>query len=116
MTCERAWLDNQPKISCIPSGDYSLVPHLHGEKAPTWALVGETVSHMPEAGKARSAILLHAANWPHELQGCIAPGRFLGAINVELGVSSSQAAMSEILGVLEKEPRHTMEIRWRTAK
>jgi hypothetical protein len=71
-TLELPWLDNKQMLSCIPGGDYRVVPrssqrfgrHLH-------------VTNVP----GRGAILFHPANfggalthgYDTNLQGCIAP-------------------------------------------
>jgi hypothetical protein len=64
-TLERPWQGNAPYLSCIPEGVYQLAPH-HGAH---WVNVIELLD---VAG--RSSILIHPANKPVELQGCIAPG------------------------------------------
>jgi hypothetical protein len=64
-TLELPWKDNQRKISCIPAGRYKVVPrfsqrfnnHLH-------------ILDVPE----RTFILIHEANFVHQLEGCIAVG------------------------------------------
>ena len=72
-TIERPWLNNEPFVSCVPEGVYTLEYHRYKGKLDTWALVGDTVSHFP-SDKARNLILIHPANKVHELQGCIATG------------------------------------------
>lgn len=71
---ERTWADNRPRVSCVPPGRYELVP-FEGARFPKhWALVGPGVSAYPAKGAARSSVLIHAANRPLELEGCIALG------------------------------------------
>lgn len=92
-TVEQAWRDNQPNISCIPEGSYRCVP----VKSPRFGATYE-VGHVP----GRSHILLHAANWPSQLEGCIAPGiqladpRTLRDAPDPLGVMQSRVAMAHI--------------------
>lgn len=62
------------KDSCVPSGAYDLVKHSGPKYKDTFALVGEQVSHMPEPGKARSAVLFHAGNWVRDTEGCVLLG------------------------------------------
>lgn len=63
---ERPWLNNQPEISCIPEGEYDIglydSPHF-----------GRVLPHVLDV-PAREYILIHPANWPTELKGCLAPG------------------------------------------
>ncbi len=64
-TVERPWQDNQPWISCIPLGSYPLrwvdSPRFGG----SWE-----VAEVP----GRTHILLHAANKPGDLAGCVGVG------------------------------------------
>lgn len=73
-TVERPWLNNQPRVSCVPEGSYTLEPHSGGKYTDTWALVGDTVSHWPDEGKRRSTCVFHAGNTYEDVKGCIAPG------------------------------------------
>lgn len=73
-TAERAWRYNRRFQSCIPDGSYNLVSHDSDKYPRSWALVGPGVSHVEMPGIARYTCLLHVANWPWELEGCIAPG------------------------------------------
>lgn len=65
-TLELPWLNNAPKISCIPIGDYptiwSFSPHF---KRFTYEVTGV---------KGRAGIRIHAANFTRQLLGCIAIG------------------------------------------
>lgn len=62
---ELPWKNNHRNISCIPSGKYPIQftfsPHFHRK----------TIELMNVPG--RSGIRIHAANYLHELKGCIAP-------------------------------------------
>jgi hypothetical protein len=83
-TLERPWRFNASYpygikgISCIPEGIYELEPHDTEAHPSTYALVNPErgVAHEPVAGHAnyRTAVLIHPANFPSELRGCIAPG------------------------------------------
>lgn len=65
-TLELPWRNNQRRISCIPPGTYVIRPrvsqkyglHLH-------------ILNVPD----RDWILIHEANFVHQLQGCIAVGQ-----------------------------------------
>lgn len=83
MTLERSWNQNVPRTSCVRAGFYHLVPH-HGTKyTDTWALVGESVSHLPGEGKRRSACVLHWEDDAKFLLGCISFGLRLGMVGDE---------------------------------
>lgn len=85
VSIERPWVPSPTSkggtkgISCVPPGTYRLVRHNTEAHPMTWALVNEEldVLHLPSVGDppgARTAVLIHPANWAHELRGCIAPG------------------------------------------
>ncbi len=84
VTIERPWIPSAvgkggtKGVSCVPLGSYRLVPHDSEAHPRTWALVNEEldVIHYPDSRRpnARTAVLIHPANWAHELRGCIAPG------------------------------------------
>ena len=69
-TIERPWLDNQRRISCIPTGTYPLFTKEYGRfwdkyKFPI-PILGNT--------NPRSEILIHPANYAKDLAGCIGLG------------------------------------------
>jgi hypothetical protein len=94
-TLELPWKNNQRNISCIPSAFYNVVPrysekfknHLHVLDVP-----------------GRSLILFHVANWPTNIEGCIAVG--LGFADIDgdglLEVASSRIAMTRLNKIVDK--------------
>jgi len=82
-TVERPWLDNKQNISCIPTGFYELVRVDSPKFGPdTWEVANVT---------GRSSILIHVANTPADVIGCIGLG--MGLFPQLQGVSSSKAAI-----------------------
>jgi hypothetical protein len=93
-TLERPWVPASPfaaddfivcgrkGVSCVPPGLYRLVPHNTEAHPHTVALVNPDlwVYHLDDdvpshqRGYARTAVLIHPANYVAELRGCIAPG------------------------------------------
>lgn len=71
---ERLWANNEPRVSCVPAGRYQLVPWESKKFPRARALVGNGVALVPGLGVKRSAILIHAANRPEQIMGCIALG------------------------------------------
>ena len=64
-TIELPWLNNKPRVSCIPEGQYKIVTR----RSPKFGL-HLYVKNVPE----REFILIHPANYARiELKGCIAP-------------------------------------------
>jgi len=72
---------DEDEFPAIPEGIYSLEKHVGTKHKNTFALINPLlgVVHWPTPGM-RSAILLHAANFAHELNGCIALGTRLGRL------------------------------------
>lgn len=59
--------------------------------------------------RERGRIYIHAANWPHQLEGCIAPG----VDEIENGVGQSRAALWQVfeaLGGWKESERVTLEV------
>lgn len=71
---ERDWQDNQPSISCVPAGLYKLSRVKSPKHGVTYCLVNERLGVTYAGPSTRTHILIHVANFPHELEGCIAPG------------------------------------------
>lgn len=120
-TIERPWIpwDKGPGgtkgVSCVPRGIYQLVRHNTEAHPMTWALVNEDldVIHQPRADKphARTAVLIHPANWAHELRGCIAPGmRTTRDAEGRFMVADSRRAMRTIQTLVPWIDGHTLEI------
>lgn len=97
-TIEPPWRNNQPEISCVPEGSYELARHQSPKFGDCYALIGDAVS-LEYADNKRWGILIHPANWPDELRGCIAPGLSIGYMPVArdwprcMGVTRSKQAM-----------------------
>lgn len=95
---ELPWRDNERGKSCIPVGEYELEYHQYKNYLDTYALVGETVSHWcGEDRLQRCAILLHPANEPHEIDGCIAPGLEKGVDMVDLSAKAFRKLHNTII-------------------
>jgi len=108
VTMERTWSDNRPRVSCIRPGRYQLVPWSSKKFPATRALVGGDVGLVPGPGIARSAVLIHAANVPLELQGCIALGTLDSSRSI---ITGSRAAVRAFLLELNCNPEpHWLEI------
>lgn len=101
---ERPWRNNQPFVSCIPEGQYGLREYDSPKFGNVLILVNTDLGVGLYPGEAqRSAILIHAANMPSELQGCIAPGSYLTSMNGEWAVADSRRALKKVMAVAESE-------------
>jgi hypothetical protein len=123
-TIEQEWREdpNRPggesNNSCVPAGIYRLIPHTRPDRKEVVALINEDLGVYyleddlpPEGG--RYLILIHIANWSHNVIGCIGPG--LGKASHADGpmVTSSKAAMSKIMDYIDGDDAE-LEIRWIT--
>ena len=94
-TIERPWLDNMVRISCIPEGVYSMGWRESPKFGETWQV---------RDVQNRTYILIHAANYPKEVQGCIGLGTSL--MGDRVAVSNSRKAVS-------KFEEMTRDVDWR---
>ncbi len=103
-TCEQPWNDNRIGASCIPEGDYQLLPFdspAHGSTVvfhnPALNVFG-TPALIPHGVAARSLCEIHNANWPFQLKGCVAVGKKLADIAPHgLGVTSSVVTFGRLM-------------------
>lgn len=111
-TAEQPWNNNRPFESCIPDGMYRVEPFNSPSRGPVWIITGQgVVKYEHEAGDHdRFLVQIHAANWPDQLEGCIAPGLtrdympWDGRKGVQaIGVGSSAAAMEKLASVVPKD-------------
>lgn len=113
-TVERPYINNEPYLSSVPAGEYRLVPHSSQKHGDTWALVNHElgVYHWPHDDAKRFAILIHVANKPSQVEGCIGVGARLGILNKSWAVLSSGPSIKKVLTTLATETTHTLTIRW----
>lgn len=104
---EREWNGNRRNVSCVPRGEYKLERHNGRKYRDTWALVGLTVGGGPTPlpGKTRYACVIHAAQYPSDLEGCLAPAR---AINSQGAAIDSQIATTRLLALLDEDETHDL--------
>ncbi len=122
-TIEQEWREvdrpgGESNNSCVPDGIYRLIPHTRPDGKDVVALINEDLGVYyleedlpPEGG--RYLILIHIANWSHNVVGCIGPG--LGKAKHSDGpmVTSSKAAMKKIMDYIDGDDAE-LEIRWIT--
>lgn len=126
-TMERPWLPNPDGgrsgrrfESCVSDGTYKLEPHRSEKFGNVWALVNPAldVVHWPDdvprgrEAQTRAAILVHAANFWHEVLGCIGPGRARTKVNGRWMVTSSRDALNVIRTVVGGHLDLTLTITW----
>ena len=104
-TCECPWLDNKKFVSCIPEGSYEVFRHSSKKFGECFILVGDGVQ-IEKSEVFRDGVLVHSANWPDQLNGCISVGFGLCPIPIggrdwprSLGVTRSRDAMKKLLNL-----------------
>jgi len=84
VTVERPWLNNQPNISCIPTGNYYLSPGRYYRGGYD----AMEVCDVP----GRTHILCHKGNTMHDSAGCVLITSQEGFINgIWAGINSARA-------------------------
>ena len=91
-TIERPYLYNQVNISSIPAGTYQVAPFSGNKYKNVYQILD-----VPE----RTYILIHVANWSHQLHGCIAVGGKHCKLDNLDAVAGSRAAFSELKDELD---------------
>lgn len=93
---ELPWLNNERSKSCIPAGKYRVSPR-YSDKLGNHLLI--------EGVPGRDLICIHAANYPSQIEGCVAVGMMHADLNGDglMDVSSSRAAL-ELLVQFVREP------------
>ncbi len=102
--------------SCIPDGEYLVVPHDSPKHPHCYALVAPELgvyrwpADIP-AGQpwGRSAILIHTGNTTDDIMGCIAVGLNHGLLGKKPAVLFSKVALDRLRDVLGHET-HTLTI------
>lgn len=114
-TVERPWLNNQPGRSCFPEGEYTLrlrsspvVQRTSKGKYPK----GFEVSNIP----GRSLCMLHVANFPTDVEGCIGIGKEIVVIGGTLAVNNSIASFTELMEYLLLRDTWTLRVQGLSAR
>lgn len=102
-TVERPWKNNQAGISCVPEGEYDLLPHKSPKFGECYALSAPTLGVTIYGPSQRTHILIHKANHPDQLEGCIAPGMEWGVVNARWAVLNSGVAFDYLMAHLGGE-------------
>lgn len=104
ISLELPWKNNESQVSCIPIGEYLCVRRK--ASANITADIGEAfeIKSVPN----RSDILIHVANYPKEIKGCVAIGMRWGW-NLE-GVFDSKLAFKSLMKTLQGINECTIKI------
>ena len=99
-TVERPWRDNRPFVSCIPDGEYKM----RRVNSPKF---GEDMWEIVDV-PGRTHILLHVANGPGNVMGCIGLGQTIYP-NLK-GVGSSRKAIDAFYDLTAGVTEETISI------
>jgi len=100
-TVERPWDNNAPG-SALPNGPYQLEKATFATRGECYGFVGplddgeykDSVGLWQVPENDRFACLIHSANWPSQLAGCVALGLRPAADADEWGVGDSRKAVN----------------------
>jgi hypothetical protein len=104
ISLERGWRDNEKSVSCIPKGEYRVVLEYSPRfKKDLWEIKGVD---------GRSETKFHAANYWHQLNGCIALGRRPKDMNKDgyVDVTGSRDTMNDFHRSMAKETEFQLTI------
>lgn len=93
VTLELPWKNNERRVSCIPSGRYSVIPRDSVKFGYHFQILD-----VPK----REYILFHFGNYVTDVEGCILVGENLVNINSDglLDVSSSRKTINTLLSIV----------------
>lgn len=114
-TIERPWKQNQESESCIPEGIYRMgrrESNVVKRTTNSEFLWGWEIQDVPD----RTYIMLHPANWPDDLEGCIGVGdRFFWTAKGPM-VSHSRKTFRELMGMLSLRMAWDIDIQTKTIR
>lgn len=90
-TLENPWLNNQPNISCIPSGKY-IVESYSSKKYPNHWEIKDV--------KGRAYILIHEGNYTKDTRGCVLVGNKYGNLGNRFFVRNSKVTLKKLKDIL----------------
>ena len=93
-TLELPWKENKKSQSCVPPGEYKVVPYSSEKYTDVYE-----VTHV----NGRSFILIHVGNYLKDTRGYILPGMGLGNTDEPM-VTLSRKAMGLLKGSLDYKP------------
>jgi len=108
-TVEKPWRDNEPFRSCVPEGSYACLRRDHFlKKGAKYVLIAhdlDVYEHFYEINGdgGRYSCLIHVANKPSEVAGCIGLGTAQAFISGEWAVGRSAATVEHFNSIMPDE-------------
>ena len=114
-TIELPWVNNEPSVSCIPEGHYSLNKRSsgvvnrtsHGNYTAGWEVTNVA---------GRTYIMIHIGNTVSDFQGCIGIGEGLGVIDNDWAILHSSISFDKFMREMETSDDWKLTIRVRTQR
>ncbi len=109
-TVEKPWLNNKPFESCLPAGNYKLVPHKSPRYGNVFCIVNEDtgVTVHKEAWSKRYACLFHVANYARDVLGCVGVGKR----HYNNMVTKSKESLDKLYEIAPLSETHNLKIIW----
>lgn len=80
-TIEQPYVDNTPFVSCVPKGEYVLLPYMSQKYGACYTMVNPDLNVYPfKSSPSRPkdgrylCLFVHRGNYPKNFQGCIGAG------------------------------------------
>ena len=97
---EREWLNNEKNVSCIPAGTYELVWRDSAKHGRRLHVINENVNVGMDDSCLRTHCLIHVANYPREVEGCIGLGNKF--MTEEYGVANSSQTVDWVESFIDR--------------
>jgi hypothetical protein len=96
-TLERPWKNNQPNVSCIPTGTYQV----EWTFSPKFARYTYEIKNVP----GRTGIRIHTGNYFYQIQGCILPGTSYSDIDKDgaVDIINSKITLAKFESLMNKQ-------------
>ena len=101
-TIEREWKNNEPFLSRVPAGVYSVFKHRSPKNGDVFMFDNEDTA-------PRTYIQIHVANKASELAGCVGVGSSFGILDGNVAVLGSRKAMNLLYDKYDKFMLHVVD-------
>lgn len=115
VSVERPWNDNKRFVSCVPAGEYKLIPYNSTSYGFVYLLSNPELGVYPFEEQCKSnkdrygCIFVHKGSYPHNFQGCIGIGdEYIESMNM---VKNTKNTCKSVISLLQsKDEQHTLTI------
>ncbi|MCL1038359.1 DUF5675 family protein [Shewanella submarina] len=108
VSVECDWNDNKRNVSCVPAGRYELRWIDSPKYGKRLHMHNPDLGVTPAGASQRTHCMIHPANFPHELQGCIALGNSWHP--TQWGVSDSRSAVADVEALCSRHAQIELEV------